>query len=327
MTPTSIEIPVSTTITLDIIKIDTVTESDYKQFADTFDKSKQNLCINPTTNEIDQNLWDFLKKNYKSAKKFNNDDEIIVLYQNELIIAFALVHIEGNIITLELLCGNADKKIKYDGKSLGSYLLDFLCNYYINNSSGIILKIEPAVPELIPYYIRWKKPALPLSKFPIEKTFGYLIYGDIENITEDDGTEILKDLNFVRYLKDKLSIKETEIPRSNIKKFFLNKINNSIVGNYKKKEWSDYVNTISVFSLNDVLHKIKHLTPGSVSRHSPVYSNHSLYSPVPRYSPHRQHSAYPSLPHHSPVYSLSGGKKRKSKNKKRHRYRKSRRHK
>ena len=84
-------------------------------------------------------------------------------------------------VKVKYLCGNqSTKEDKINGKSQGYYMLDHIFTEYKNN----IILIEPATPELIPYYTKYKRPNFPYDKNGLTETFGFLMYGNLHTLGE-----------------------------------------------------------------------------------------------------------------------------------------------
>jgi hypothetical protein len=101
------------------------------------------------------------------------------------IVSFAFCTMVGNVITLEMLCGNTNKNIRLNDKKLGRILLDALYDKFVEEEKKV-LYIEPANDQLANYYRKWKQPNLDI--FSKCKTGGIdpcnLAYGDVFTLSE-----------------------------------------------------------------------------------------------------------------------------------------------
>ena len=101
------------------------------------------------------------------------------------IVSFAFCTMVGNVITLELLCGNTNKSIRLNEKKLGRILLDALYDKFVEEEKKVLL-LEPANDQLANYYRKWKQPDLDI--FSKCKTGEIdpcnLAYGDVFILSE-----------------------------------------------------------------------------------------------------------------------------------------------
>ena len=256
-------------ILLKIMDIATTTEDEFNKFITIYNDGSNNLCVNPKTNERTQSLLDTIDSNYKFAKKLTPNHVITYLYEDNKMLAFVVTYDKNNITDLDLVCGNRDKTKKYEGKSLGIYLLNFVYDKAVGNNN--LLKIRPATDDLISYYTRWKTPDLPIEKFPINTTYGYLIYGDVENlITQDNIHTFLRTAlflpNFRQYIPS-IDIDINTTPRDDVIRHIHAKIEDSKHDKCGKKQLQNLLEDIEFVNIKDFYEKLKpHLTEGGGKR-------------------------------------------------------------
>ena len=136
-------------------------EKEYNDFIRKYNNSKEELCVNPKTNEREQDLFSFqfFPRDYHELTKLyaKRSFIIIYLYYKNDIFAFALLEFEGNIVELLTLCSHTNKNIS--NRKLGIFLLNYIYDEYVIGKN-YLLKIQPENPELMNYYERWKKPSI-----------------------------------------------------------------------------------------------------------------------------------------------------------------------
>ena len=220
---------ITNNIYLEIIDLLNCSPEEYDNFINLYIPDIDNLCVNKKTQERTQKLFQFIEE--KSSNRYI-EYTLIYLYEESKsiakhIIAFALIDTSelktNKVIILELICSHKNSNLyKIHNITLGIYLLDYLYDYYKIYSTEIILKIQPATPELIPYYTKWKTPNISIDNLSI--TRGYLIYGNIKLITDNTLKYLFNpQLNAIQKIMNYLSIKELpkELDTLTMKKSYL----------------------------------------------------------------------------------------------------------
>jgi hypothetical protein len=174
------------------IEYDKKIKLEYDLFYEKLMKYKEYFGIYEKEKEIYINKY--LSNSFKFQKVIT--DKIIYLYNKEddMIISFAILTIlpkDNNIIELTILCKNSKSK----GKYISAYILDYIYDNYIFNTS-IMLIIEPSKKQLISYYTTWKNPNIPIET--LDNTFGYLVYYDEKYIEFDTLKNIFNDINILQ---------------------------------------------------------------------------------------------------------------------------------
>lgn len=176
---------------MSIYKIDiNSTIEEIEDFYSLYVESFKDLCIWKGVEII--NLADYLKPT-NNKKEFFDDLHftikgmgIIIYYthNDDVITSISFVEMDEHtncFVKIKFLCGNqTTKDVKINGKSQGIYLLDGLFNIY----KKFIILIEPATPDLIPYYTNYKKPCFPYDEAGLRETSNYLIFGNLSILPE-----------------------------------------------------------------------------------------------------------------------------------------------
>ena len=245
-----------TDIYLEIIDLKNCSLKEYDNFINLYIPDIDNLCINKKTQERTQNLIQFIGNRFVEYT-------LIYLYEESKsiakhIIAFALIDTSelktNKVIILELICSHKNSNLyKIHNITLGIYLLDYLYDYYKIYSTEMILKIEPATPELIPYYTKWKTPNISIDNLSI--TRGYLIYGNIKLITDNTLKYLFNNqLNGIQKIMDYLSI--TELPKEldtlTMKKSYLKTKALDSEDESIKEQIPDLIDLIKLSSLEEI---------------------------------------------------------------------------
>jgi len=240
------------------INIGSVDKETFDTFIANYKKNQTKLCVNKGVKSIE--LLRDLTDDYEGAKMINSHDKVLFICKaNESdyeILAFALLreHVENKTIILQQLCSNVNKTLRMEGKKLGAYLLDYIYDEYVINQS-YILKLEPATKELVPYYVSWKKPTLPMSTFNNHMTYGYLVYGDMSNIKEHAST-IFADFNLIDSVKRYLHINTQEfdtIANKQKHKFLYRKLKeNRSLSESEKSQIENMIDNIQIFSIEEL---------------------------------------------------------------------------
>lgn len=165
-------------------------------------ESYPDLCIWKEQQII--NLGDYLTPN-SNLKTFIRDIDIVLrelgitiyyTHNDDIITSIAFVEIEplyGCYAEIKFLCSNRRIKSSSDEKSQASYLLDYIFNTY---KSKVIL-IQPASPNLIPYYTKTRTPSFPFTQYALNETYGYLIFGRLTTLNEKCFDKIFKSINTI----------------------------------------------------------------------------------------------------------------------------------
>jgi len=239
-------------ITFDKLVLNTSEIEKFTKFTQMYENGKNKMCIDRDNKQMDDILL------IDAIDRYNNTtyiiDEIYYIHNNYNILSFAVIYSEIiNVIVLDILCSNSTLKLKYKGYPLGIYLLNAIYSDYSNTH---IIKIHPANDNVKSYYVNWKPPLLVDDTY--YNTGRYLIYGNVDNITEYNLWDI--------FLNDKLSIVfiQNYVTNDNIigntpedKKLFLyNKIKEIKDENIKSRAIL-YINNIKIFELNDIYRYIR----------------------------------------------------------------------
>jgi len=250
---------------LDISKVD---ENTFDLFMNNYKRVLNNLCVNPKTNERTQNIFQIIPEKYNYARIISSSYKIIYLYKandnqdDYEIVAFAIISTIPDSFTtiLEMICSSKDKSIRRDGIPLGISLLDDIYSDYVVNQ-GNILKIQPATPELVPYYTKWKIPSLPIDWYNQGKTYGYLIYSlDIKRATDEQLTGLISDVVLFNSLCREINITPSEIlsipKKEDRKKLLTSKIKK--IDDWRTDQLLNRLSSIDYFSVDEIRSKLTH---------------------------------------------------------------------
>jgi hypothetical protein len=173
------------------------------EFYSLYVEAYKNLCIWKGYEVI--NLSEYLKPSV-NIKKFIDDLVFIIkslgfiiyyTHNDDVITSIAFIQIDELThcyAKLQFLCGNeTTREEKIDGKSQGIYMLDYIFNTY----KDYIILIEPATPDLIPYYTKYKKPCFTYDVKSLKETYGYLIYGNLSMLKERCFENIFKSIKTI----------------------------------------------------------------------------------------------------------------------------------
>ncbi|MFN9906904.1 MAG: hypothetical protein ACK56F_12415, partial [bacterium] len=122
---------------------------------------------------------------------------IYYIHNDDVITSIAFVQIKSRAkcyVEIKFLCGNEatrDEMRQESGESQGRSMLDFLFKIYRNS----VILIEPATPSLIPYYTKYNKPSFPYDPNTLKETFGFLVFGNIYNLSENCFSTIFRSIN------------------------------------------------------------------------------------------------------------------------------------
>lgn len=131
---------------------------------------------------------------------------IYYTHNDDVITSIAFVDVEplsNCYVKLKFLCGNQstrDEIRQETGESQGRLLLNFIFSLYRN----YVILIEPATPELIPYYTKYNRPSFPYSKGMLEETFGTLVFGNLSHLKENCFQQIFKSMNTINQMVNTL---------------------------------------------------------------------------------------------------------------------------
>ena len=171
----------SISVYLHSMEINSVEKDEYENFIKNYNNQKKNLCINKKTGEKTQELSRELIFVFKNDK-VTNKDCILLFYSDTretndtyTIVSFALIYqgVDKKYMELKLLCSNNDSYM-VNKKTIGVLLLDHIYESLLPDDW--FLFIRPSTQGLIPYYLKWKKPILPMKMFDSNMTYGYLTY-------------------------------------------------------------------------------------------------------------------------------------------------------
>lgn len=186
------------------------THDEIQDFYYLYVESFSKLCIHNRTQIID--LSEYLSYT-TDIEQFIGDVEyitrasgLVIHYTHNDDMITSISFIETDNITncyaiVKFLCGNSEtREIKIDGKSQGHYMLDYIFQTY----RDYVILIEPATPELIPYYTKYKKPSFPYNKNNIMETYNFLVYGNLSRLNEVCFEKIFKSIKIIKNLEKKL---------------------------------------------------------------------------------------------------------------------------
>lgn len=195
-----------------VYKIDKNTKDDDEkmiEFYSLYVESFKDLCIWKGKKII--NLGEYIKPSV-NIYEFIDDVRFVVnglgieiyyTHNDDVITSIALIDIEPLsqcYVKLKFLCGNQstrDETREETGESQGRLMLDFIFNTYKDS----VILIEPATPELIPYYTKYNKPSFPYnSSTYLKETFGFLVYGNLSHLREKCFQQIFKSINTINHM-------------------------------------------------------------------------------------------------------------------------------
>jgi hypothetical protein len=255
-------------LSIGFLDVSNVDEESFDGFMNNYKLGFEKLCVNPKTGERTQNIFQLIPENYNAAKIISSSYKIIYLYKsndnqdNYEIVAFAIISNPDRFTTiLEMLCSSIDKTIRRNGKPLGISLLDDIYSDYVVKQRNI-LKIQPATPELVPYYINWKTPTLPIEWYNQGKTYGYLIYStDIKRAADPQLQGLISDVILFNGLSRELDITPSEvlsIPKKEDRKNLLtSKINE--INDRRRDQLLNWLSGIDYFSVDEIRRALIHM--------------------------------------------------------------------
>jgi hypothetical protein len=259
-----------------IIDMSTVDKSSFDIFMKNYKQDLDKLCVNPKTGIRTQNVFQTVPDDYEFAKIVASMCTIKYLYKPSAdpekyeIVAFAILSSKpgSSATVLEILCSTKDKTLRKNGKPLGIYLLDNVYSEYVTEK-GNILKIQPATPELVPYYTKWKPPSLPIDWYNKSKTVGYLVYStDIKKASDEQIYDLVTDLRSFSGLCQELKITTSDvlsIPNNEERKQFLSeKIDTS--GHWAADQLRNWLSGIDYFSVDEIRAALNHTSGGGTKR-------------------------------------------------------------
>lgn len=193
---------------MSVFKIDiSSTQEEIQDFYDLYMESHKDLCIwkghkiisldeyiNPTTNiKIFFEHIDFTVRGLGITIYYTHNDDVIT--------CIALVSVDEKTdcyVKINYLCGNQKtNKDLINGKSQGTNMLDFIFRLY----RGSVILIEPATPELIGYYTRYKEPNFPYDKLGLQETYNFLIYGNLRTLHEECFNKLFRSIKVIDMLE------------------------------------------------------------------------------------------------------------------------------
>lgn len=256
-------------LSIGFLDISNVDKKTFDIFMNNYNRVLDKLCVNPKTGKRTQNIFQLIPEKYNDAIKISSICKIIYLYKsndnqgNYDIVAFAIISNPDRFTTIiEMLCSSIDKTIRRNGKPLGISLLDDIYSDYVVKQQNI-LKIEPATPELLHYYIKWKTPSLPIEWFNQGKTYGYLIYSnDIKDAADPQLQGLISDVILFNSLCSKLHIIPSEvlrIPKKEDRKEYLASKINEINDDSHRYQLLDWLSSIDYFSVHEIRSALIHM--------------------------------------------------------------------
>jgi hypothetical protein len=147
-------------------------------------------------------------------------------------------------------------------------MLDFIFRLYRDS----VILIEPATPELIPYYTSYKKPNFPYDKSGLIETYNFLIYGNLRILHEVCFDKLFRSIKVIDMLEKTLlfsSINDLYARTSDImnlkeklitKLDFLVKTKQMTAKNYE--QIIDRIMSIQYYDINDILIKSNDFSRG-----------------------------------------------------------------
>lgn len=218
---------------------------EFNHFSKLLKKNMHNLCNveNPSRNTEFIRLHEYAKELMadflsitdwsKTPRSMDKYRDYFVFYitsdygQDTNIVSFAFCTMVGNVITLEMLCGNTNKSIRLNDKKLGRILLDALYDKFVEEEKKVLL-LEPANDQLANYYRKWKQPNLDI--FSKCKTGEIdpcnLAYGDVFTLSERE-LYWIRDFALIDELKTKWQVTTKQLQNKTseeIKQIFYEKI-------------------------------------------------------------------------------------------------------
>jgi hypothetical protein len=255
-------------LSIGFLDVSNVDEETFDGFMNNYKLGFDKLCVNPKTGERSQNIFQLIPEKYNAAKIISSSYKIMYLYQSNdkpdkyEIVAFAIIsNPDSSTTILEMLCSSVDKTIRRNGKPLGISLLDDIYSDYVVKQRNI-LKIQPATPELVPYYINWKPPSLPIEWYNEGKTYGYLIYStDIKLATDAQLQGLIRDVILFNGLCRELNITPSEvlsIPKKEDRiELLTSKINET--NDWRTDQLLNRLSGIDYFSVDEIRNALTHV--------------------------------------------------------------------
>jgi len=254
-------------LSIGFLDVSNVDEESFDGFMNNYKLSLDKLCVNPKTGERSQNIFQLIPEKYNAAKIISSSYKIIYLYQSNdksdqyEIVAFAIIsNPDSSTTILEMLCSSIDKTIRRNGNPLGISLLDDIYSDYVVKQRNI-LKIQPATPELVPYYINWKTPNLPIEWYNQGKTYGYLIYStDIKSATDEQLTGLILDVILFNGLCRELNIMPSEVLSIPKKQDRIQLLTSKIkkINDWRTDQLLNRLSSIDYFSVDEMRNALTH---------------------------------------------------------------------
>jgi len=263
------------------------TEEEIEDFYNLYVESFRDLCM--WKNQQIINLADFIRptnniQDYREDVEFTTTGIGFIIYythNDDVITSIAIVDVDNMsncFVKIKYLCGNqSTKDEKLNGKSQGKHMLDYIFAEYKN----YVILIEPATPELIPYYAKYKKPCFPYNQSGLEETFNYLVYGNVKVLRENCFTGIFRSIKFIDSLVNILEFRSLDDLYSDtydinsLKKKLLAKLKNTEIHNSQQmhkqqmyKNICEKINGIKYYDINDIITKSTHFAGGKRTRKS-----------------------------------------------------------
>lgn len=201
---------------MSIYKIDNATtREEIEDFYNLYVESFRDLCV--WKGDIVINLAEYIEPSKDIGVFIEGLDvtinglgnTIYYTHNDDVITSIAFVEIDEKtrcFVKINFLCGNqTTREDKINGKSQGTYMLDYIFDLY----KDYIILIEPATPQLISYYVKYKKPCFPYDKSGLLETNKYLIYGNLRMLPEICFAKIFKSINIINKLTNSLQFKST----------------------------------------------------------------------------------------------------------------------
>jgi len=88
-------------------------------------------------------------------------------------------------------------------KSASNEILDYIFDTYKDK----VIIIQPATPQLIPYYTKYRRPSFPYTPNDLIETFGFLVFGKITRLPEICFGRIFRSIKQINDLVQMLNFK------------------------------------------------------------------------------------------------------------------------
>lgn len=248
------------------------TEDEIEDFYTMYIESFKDLCIYQGQQIID--LADYLSPT-GSFRKFTSELDIVIrelgiiiyyTHNNDIITSIAFVEMEPRekcYVEIKFLCNNqlVRPSSPMGEKSAATSLLDYIFDLYNDK----VILIQPATPELIPYYTKYRKASFPYSSNDLKETFGYLVFGKITRLKESCFGKIFISIKIINDLVQMLNFKSINDLYNNthdlnsLKEKLITKLDYSVKTTkeikpiYYEKILDKIINGIKFYDIGDII--------------------------------------------------------------------------